>query len=105
MNSQNNLKHNFECIRCGKCCLSLTEHGRFCVPLSKEDAKIIRNIPLYKDLKKQGKINIIKGEYDPYYPYDMVAKGICPFYDKEKKECRIYFEHRPTICMNFECSK
>lgn len=104
MTSQNNSKTNFICNRCGKCCLSLTENGRFCVPLSKNDAKIIRSLQLYKELNREGKVKIIKGVYDPYYPYDMVAKGICPFYDEKRKECKIYFEHRPSICMNFECS-
>jgi Fe-S-cluster containining protein len=60
---------------------------------------------LFKFLKKEGKINIKKGEYDPYYPYDMVANGICPFFEEEMRVCKIYNDHRPSICMKFECSQ
>jgi len=67
------------------------------------DAKNIRALPLFKEYQKAGKIAIKKGEYDPLYPYDLVANGLCPFYDPEARLCRIYDQYRPTTCVKFQC--
>lgn len=90
------------CIGCAECCISLTEKGKFLIPLTKEDAQILRKNEMYQRLRKNGKITIKKGEFDPYYPYDLVAKGLCPFLDPARKFCNIYPD-RPTGCRKFEC--
>ena len=90
------------CTKCAHCCISLTENGQFCVPLTKEDAHRIRKNSIYQDFKGKNIINIVKGISDPYYPYDMVANGLCPFLDTAIMQCKIYPD-RPSNCASFTC--
>jgi Fe-S-cluster containining protein len=93
----------FVCKRCLQCCITLTEHGKFSIPLTKEDAQILRKNLKFQEMKKANKISIKKGSDDPLYPYDLIAHGLCPFLDRTVKECIIYPD-RPSNCKKFTCS-
>ena len=91
-----------ECTKCGECCLSLTENNIFTIPLTRKDARRLKSNAKFKELREAGKIEITKGNYDPFYPYDLVAEGYCPFLNLEIKRCIIY-EDRPSNCREFTC--
>lgn len=102
-NESNRTESPKKCKMCGECCINLTENGKFCLPISKTDAKYLQQLPLFKKYLKAGKIVVLKGEYDLYYPFDLVADGLCPFFDPETKLCQIYSEYRPAACVKFQC--
>jgi Fe-S-cluster containining protein len=91
------------CQRCGQCCKSLTENGRFSLPLSRQDAEKISKLSKFKDYKKLGKIKIIKSTFDGLYDKELSAKGFCPFLDPKTFSCEIYDQGRPSTCINFQC--
>ncbi len=92
-----------KCTRCGRCCMSLTEYGRFSLPLSREDAKTISKLAKFIEYKALGKIAIKKSTFDPLYDRELSAKGLCPFLDMATKSCEIYDLGRPESCKKFKC--
>jgi Fe-S-cluster containining protein len=80
----------------------LTTNNKFLIPITKEDAKMLRKNPIFQDIEKNHKVGIKKATFDPFYPYELVAKGLCPFLDKKEKICVIY-EDRPSGCRSFLC--
>ena len=76
---------NGKCIRCGECCSAI-------LPVTNEEIKRIKAYIKKKRIKPT-KVHNSEHTFD----------CTCPFYDEEKKECRIY-EVRPSICSSFLCS-
>ncbi len=94
-----------KCIRCGQCCISLTEHGHFSLPISRQDARKISKLEKFKEYKALGKISIIKSNFDDLYDLELSAEGLCPFLDPATKLCEIYNLVRPETCNKFQCYK
>jgi Fe-S-cluster containining protein len=91
-----------DCKKCAQCCYTLTDKGVFTIPLTSNDATILKKNSIFQSLEKQKILKITNGNYDPYYKFDLVAKGTCPFLDQTVNRCIIY-EDRPSNCRSFEC--
>jgi len=92
-----------ECIKCAQCCLSLTDNGKYSLPLTRGDARKLRKNKIYRSLLRQRTLRIQRGRFDPLYPFELRAKGPCPFLEGEnKKRCLIYVD-RPSNCREFTC--
>lgn len=73
------------CSRCGNCCSGM-------IPLTRKEEKQIRNYI---------KENQIAPEF---FQNENNINLQCCFYDREKKECKIY-DVRPSICRTFKCNR
>lgn len=93
-----------KCKGCGQCCISLTESGHFSLPLTKQDVQKLKHNKIIQNLLTSQDLRITKGNYDYYYPYDLVAEGFCPCFDQTTKRCIIY-DDRPSNCKAFACSE
>lgn len=79
-----NFTKNGKCIKCGNCCTAL-------LPVSKAEIKTLQKYVKKHRIQKENHADV-----DLYFT--------CPFYDTEKKLCKVY-EVRPMICRDFICSK
>lgn len=73
------------CSRCGNCCSAM-------IPLTRKEENQIRNYI---------KENQIAPEF---FQNENNINLQCCFYDREKKECKIY-NVRPKICRSFKCNR
>ena len=88
------------CDDCGACCTHVAAPPGFAMflgPFSQREMEYSVDWEIFKTLP-----GAIKRELSAHYAQDRpVTNGPCLWYDATARKC-LHYEHRPTICRNFE---
>jgi len=92
---------NFNCKRCGKCCLESNE-----LPLTEKEVEKIEMF-FYKNYPKRHLRNYIDFSMNEAYSENTLNHGLaCPFLRKQNGEYKcIIHDIKPKVCKNFPTSK